>query len=87
MNDVKEIKKKAIDIRADILTMLPAGKVGHLGGSASAADLAAALYFKHMNVYPDPRDPRRDRCIFSKGHSVLAQYACWPNWTILIGRN
>lgn len=75
-SDLREIQKRAVDIRADILAMIPAGKVGHLGGSCSSADIVAALYFKHMNVYDDPNDPRRDRCIFSKGHAVLAQYAC-----------
>lgn len=75
--ELQEVKKKAIDIRADILEMMPAGKVGHFGGSCSTADIVAALYFKHMNVFADPKDPRRDRCIFSKGHAVLAQYACF----------
>lgn len=75
-SDIRELEKRAADVRANILEMLPPGKVGHLGGSASAADIAAALYFKHMRVYGDPKDPRRDRCIFSKGHAVLAQYAC-----------
>lgn len=73
---LRKIRAKAIDIRADIIEMIPHGKVGHLGGSCSIADVAAALYFEHMKVYEDPKDPRRDRCIFSKGHAVLAQYAC-----------
>lgn len=73
---VRRVRAKAIDIRADILEMIPHGKVGHLGGSCSVADVTAALYFEHMKVYEDPKDPRRDRCIFSKGHAVLAQYAC-----------
>jgi len=67
----------AVEIRADILDMIPPGRVGHLGGSCSAADIAAALYFGHMRVYGDPKHPGRDRCVFSKGHSVLAQYACF----------
>lgn len=75
--DQREVKKKAIDIRANLLEMIPAGKVGHLGGSCSAADITAALYFKHMKVFTDPKNPARDRCIFSKGHAVLAQYACF----------
>lgn len=75
--EIRAVKRKAIDIRADILEMIPAGKVGHLGGSFSAADFTAALYFKHMHVSSDPKDPNRDRCIFSKGHAVLAQYACF----------
>jgi len=74
--ELRELRGRAVDVRADILEMIPAGKVGHLGGSCSAADFTAALYFKHMKVFSDPKDPRRDRCIFSKGHAVLAQYAC-----------
>lgn len=75
--EIREIENRATDIRANILEMIPPGKVGHLGGSSSAADVAAALYFKHMRVFADPKDPRRDRCVFSKGHAVLAQYACF----------
>ncbi|MBR2263575.1 MAG: transketolase, partial [Firmicutes bacterium] len=47
------------------------------GGSSSIMDVTAALYFKHMRVFADPKDPRRDRCVFSKGHAVLAQYAAF----------
>ena len=73
---LRRVREKAIDIRADIVEMIPTGKVGHLGGSCSAADISAALYFNHMKVFDDPKNPKRDRCIFSKGHAVLAQYAC-----------
>jgi transketolase len=72
-----ELKRKAIQIRANILEMIPPGKVGHLGGSSSIADVMAALYFHTMQVNPsDPKDPKRDRLIMSKGHAVLVQYAC-----------
>ena len=40
-------------------------------------DVVAALYFKTMHVYEDPKDPRRDRLVLSKGHAVLAQYAAF----------
>lgn len=73
---IRELKRRAADIREDIVEMIPAGKVGHLGGSSSIADVTAALYFGKMKVFADPKDPRRDRLIFSKGHAVLAQYAC-----------
>ena len=66
----------AAQLRGDILQMIPPGKVGHLGGSSSVVDILAALYFSHMHVSSDPKDPARDRCILSKGHAVLAQYAC-----------
>lgn len=74
---IKELKLMAAKLRGNIVEMIPPGKVGHLGGSASIADVTAALYFGHMKVFQDPRDPRRDRCIFSKGHAVLAQYAAF----------
>lgn len=71
------LKEKAIQVRANILEMIPPGKVGHLGGSSSIADIVAALYFSEMNINrKDPKDSGRDRLIFSKGHAVLAQYAC-----------
>ena len=74
---VRELKRKAIQVRANILEMIPPGKVGHLGGSTSIADVMAALYFHTMNVNKDdPKDPGRDRLIMSKGHAVLVQYAC-----------
>ncbi len=47
-----------------------------MGGAAPWRTWRPRCIFEHMKVYGDPRDPRRDRCIFSKGHAVLAQYAC-----------
>lgn len=74
---VRELKRKAIQVRANILEMIPPGKVGHLGGSTSIADVMAALYFHTMKVNKDdPKDLGRDRLIMSKGHAVLVQYAC-----------
>lgn len=75
--EIHDLKKIAAELRGDLIDMIPAGKVGHLGGSSSIMDVTAALYFKHMRVFADPRDPRRDRCVFSKGHAVLAQYAAF----------
>ena len=74
---IKRLRKMAVQVRANILEMIPPGKVGHLGGSVSIADIVAALYFDQMKLNPkNPQDPTRDRLIFSKGHAVLAQYAC-----------
>jgi len=73
---IKELKQKAKIVREGILDCLGIDKKGHLGGSMSSADLVTALYFYKMRINPDrPDDPNRDRFIFSKGHSVLAQYA------------
>ncbi len=75
-NKIKELKQKAKVVREGILDCIGIDKKGHLGGSMSSADLVTALYFYKMRINPDnPDDPDRDRFIFSKGHSVLAQYA------------
>lgn len=76
-NEIRELKQIAATLRGNLIEMIPPGKVGHLGGSSSIMDVVAALYFKHMKVFADPKDPRRDRCVFSKGHAVLAQYAAF----------
>ena len=75
--ELRDLRRTAAKLRGYMIEMIPAGKVGHLGGSSSIMDVTAALYFKHMKVFADPKDPRRDRCVFSKGHAVLAQYAAF----------
>ena len=73
------------DMRRDIVTMTAAAGSGHPGGSMSAVELMAALYFKEMNHRPaEPKWPGRDRFILSKGHacpvlySVLARSGYYP---------
>lgn len=79
--DIKWLKKMSKIIRADILETIGAGKKGHLGGFLSSADLVVALYFYKLNHnLKYPNDYHRDRFIFSKGHSVLAQYATLAEW-------
>ena len=75
--EIRELRKIAATLRGDLIEMIPPGKVGHLGGSSSIMDVTAALYFKHMKAFDDPKNPLRDRCVFSKGHAVLAQYAAF----------
>lgn len=76
MSKIKELKEKAKIIRLGILEAIGVDQKGHLGGSMSSADLVTALYFHKMKHTPEnPKDPERDRLIFSKGHAVLAQYA------------
>jgi transketolase len=75
-DEVRRIQKIAWDLRADVVKMIGVGKAGHLGGSCSLAEIAAALYFAKMKFDPKAlTDPNRDRFLLSKGHSVLIQYA------------
>jgi len=71
------VREKARAMRVDIVKMLTAAGSGHPGGSLSAADIVAALYFGAVLHY-DPRDPQlptRDRFILSKGHAAPVLYA------------
>lgn len=73
---VKKLERIALQLRFDLLEMIGVGKVGHLGGSSSMAEIAACLYFHAMRYNPqNPKDPDRDRFLLSKGHCVLIQYA------------
>ena len=75
-DEIRRIQGIAWDLRADVVKMIGVGKVGHLGGSCSLAEIVAALYFEKMHFDPKALgDPRRDRFLVSKGHSVLIQYA------------
>jgi len=75
-DEIRRLEKIACDLRADVVRMIGVGKVGHLGGSCSLAEIVAALYFEKMCFDPKAlRDPGRDRFLLSKGHCVLIQYA------------
>ena len=67
------LRNEALKIRRNVWRALHAAGSGHMGGSLSAADLLAALYFHHMRVRPaEPNWPDRDRFVLSKGHANAA---------------
>lgn len=74
--EVLELQKKAIEIRKDILKMLMLAGSGHTGGSLSIVDILVALYYYKMSYDPaQPKWPKRDRFLLSKGHACPALYA------------
>jgi len=74
--NIKELKKKAIEIRKDILIMLERAKSGHTGGSLSEVEILLSLYYYKLRFNPkDPQWDMRDRFILSKGHGCPALYA------------
>jgi len=73
---VSEIQSVAQKIRLDVLDMVYRRQAGHLGGSFSAAEILAALYFHHLKINPQaPLWPQRDRFLLSKGHAAAALYS------------
>jgi transketolase len=73
---ILELQEAARQIRLDVLDMVYRRKAGHPGGSFSAAEMLAALYFHHLRIDPaHPGWPDRDRFILSKGHAAAALYS------------
>jgi transketolase len=76
IEDIKTLKKKAIAIRRDILTMLEKAGSGHTGGSLSIVEILISLYYQRLHT--DCKDPgcrERDKFVLSKGHACPALYA------------
>ena len=72
----KQFEKIACKVRIGIIEGVHAAKAGHPGGSLSIAEILTYLYFKEMNIDPkNPKDPKRDRFVLSKGHAAPALYA------------
>jgi transketolase len=54
-----------------------AGSSVHIACAFSIIEILAVLYRSHLRLAPaDPRAPDRDYLVLSKGHGVMAQYAC-----------
>ena len=73
---VEGLTKIAHQLRVDVLEMIYNAQTGHLGGSLSAAEIVATLYYHELNVDPDnPEWPDRDRFVLCKGHAAPVVYA------------
>lgn len=64
-------------LRKTVLDMAYAGSTVHIGCAFSIIELLAVLYRNHLR-YPgnEPLAKGRDYLVLSKGHGVMAQYAC-----------
>lgn len=64
-------------LRKTVLDMAYAGSTVHIGCAFSIIELLAVLYRSHLR-YPgnSPLTSDRDYLVLSKGHGVMAQYAC-----------
>jgi len=71
------VEAKATRMRGDIVEMIAEAKSGHPGGSLSAADIVATLYFGGVLRHDptNPQWPTRDRFILSKGHAAPVLYS------------
>ena len=79
INDARvfALKKRAQEVRIEIIKMIYKAQSGHPGGSLSAADIVTVLYFDILNIDVNhPQWEGRDRFILSKGHACPVWYAC-----------
>jgi len=73
---IRQLERKANDIRKTIIEMLIAAGSGHTAGPLDMADIFTALYF-HL-LRHDPKNltwEKRDRVILSNGHICPVLYA------------
>jgi transketolase len=74
--DKLQLQKVSNKIRSNIIEAVYSAQSGHPGGSLSAADIFAYLYFEELDI--DPNDPDkldRDRFVLSKGHVAPGFYS------------
>ncbi len=74
--DFETITRFSADIRIWTIRAIAEAGYGHIGGSASIADVLAVLYGGMMKI--DPQNPtweERDWFVLSKGHNAPALYA------------
>jgi transketolase len=64
-------------LRRTVLRMAYAGSAVHVGCAFSLIEIVAVLYRSHLRLgCGGPCAPDRDYLVMSKGHGVMAQYAC-----------
>ncbi len=73
---IRELEKKANDIRQSIIEMLVEAKSGHTAGALGMADVFTLFYFHILKHNPkDPSWEDRDRLVLSNGHICPVLYA------------
>lgn len=74
--DKNALRKKADEIRTDVMQVSLANQAGHIAPSLSCVDILTALYYQVMNYdFSNCYWADRDRLIFSKSHGCYGLYA------------
>ena len=72
---IRELERKAYDLRQDLIKMLVEAKSGHSAGPLDLAEFYTAMYFHVLNHDPkNPAWPERDRLCLSCGHVAPIRY-------------
>lgn len=74
--EIKELRRKATQLRKDAVEMVYRAKSGHPGGALGMADVMTVLHYRFLRDDPrNPKWPDRDRFILSNGHTCPILYA------------
>jgi transketolase len=77
-SSIAMLEEKAARLRIDSIRATTAAGSGHPTSCASAAEIMSVLFFSVMRYDPsDPRNPRNDKFVLSKGHAAPILYAAW----------
>jgi transketolase len=74
--EIDALKRRANELRGDVLRMVTMADSGHPGGALGMADLLTVLYYRYLRH--DPQNPLwedRDRFVLSNGHTCPILYA------------
>ena len=75
-NELRELKRRAIEIRRLTVDEIAHLGIGHVGGSMSVVEILTLLYYRTLTVDPsNPKAENRDKFVMSKGHAGPALYA------------
>lgn len=73
--DVAALQRRCIDVRMRTLEEVEVAGSGHYGPAFSCVEIFVSLYYGYLRLRPqEPRWPRRDRFILSKGHACSSLY-------------
>lgn len=64
------------NLRKTVLDMAYAGSTVHVPCAFSIVEMTSVLYRDFLKLDSDPKSPERDYFVLSKGHGVMAVYAC-----------
>jgi transketolase len=73
--DVDVLRRRAKQMRRNVVTMASGKGEGYVGQGLDVADILAVLFLSEMHYDPVDRGPDTDRLIFSAGHYSIGLWA------------
>jgi transketolase len=72
---LRDLTRKADQVRRDVVAVAVRNGAGHIAPSLSCIEILTVLYYRLMNRSADPQWKDRDRLVFSKAHGCYGLYS------------